>query len=411
MGLSDFFRRKPDYVVNDVLFYGGTSQPVSAGAYSDYVEWGSYYLFPMLKMTINDRTDVFWRLRIIGPDGKTLQGKGLERDVTAEYRTRLDRTGNVDLKCPGFGDKIDIPYTKSGCWHWILYDCLGNGSAADGSTKNAGGSNILISKAFYIHSPEDKARENAFMDINDIYFSDKASGPYVPVPEMTLDSLLKYLYAEARYAGIWGSKETDVTLDVEIKRPDGSSGRFTSGVHVNPKGGSFRINGYGNDKGTWFPPGKYAYTISFQGKTLFTKHFQINASPAENCWLEDVEVVLCPFSDGMILDGPRKSVIKESDNYLVWMKAKSLSPEDRMLYLKIVDEDGNLLNLNSDIPEYTAQMLLSPESYCGQVIRSVCSFKFVKNGANIKGVYHYSLWGRNFRDKMVCLFSSKVLID
>ena len=395
MGIFDFLKPSsgPDYEILDIEFDGGNDL-AEKRSFGSVVRSGSTYLFARLKVDVHRAVSFRWLVGVLAPGSRWLQGRTAPQGYLAELEWTLPQTGRMTVYSPGLAG--DIKYNISGQWHYFIYDEDGN---------------ILISKAFYVKSAEDEWREHAYMSIYGIEFSDAADGKWVSPFDAHFTSELGFLRSRIDYArrGLWDG-ERRVTLDIEIRKPNGSTNGFKQEVTVKSGGGVIEIRGFGTKSATYYTPGEYEYGIFFEGLRLYSASFTIAKSPKDSGYIHVDRFGVCyEDTDRSVADlddyrEVRADRIGEDflrviiDCRLDFSFIYSGLKECPKIYLKIIRPDGELFRTEGcRLRDY------SDEFFCTGA--DVIDFKFrsARDGRFVTGEYRMSLWTKIYTGEMICL--------
>ena len=395
MGIFDFLKTSsgPDYEILDIEFDGGNDL-AEKRSFGSVVRSGSTYLFARLRVDVHRAVSFRWLVGVLAPGSRWLQGRSAPQGYLAELEWTLPQTGRMTVYSPGLAG--DIKYNISGQWHYFIYDEDGN---------------ILISKAFYVKSAEDEWREHAYMSISGIEFSDAADGKWVSPFDAHFTSELGFLRSRIDYAsrGLWDG-ERRVTLDIEIRKPNGSTNGFKQEVTVKSGGGVIEIRGFGTKSATYYTPGEYEYGIFFEGLRLYSARLTIAKSPKDSGYIHIDRFGVCyEDTDRSVADMDdyrevRADRIGEDflrviiDCRLDWSFIYSGSKECPKMYLKIIRPDGELFRTEGcRLRDY------SDEFFCTGA--DVIDFKFrsTRGGRFVTGEYRMSLWTKIYTGEMICL--------
>lgn len=406
MALVDYFKKKPDYVIDGVDFHGGASAADRGKkSFGNSVEPGSLYVFPRLHMHVERMADFHWYVRIIGPKAKWIQGKGLHEGYAAEYSGRIPKDGDIFLECPGIAG--NNAFTDCGSWHFFLIDEQDN---------------ILISKSFYIEDPDAELMARGYMSISSVLFSDSDAGPWLKPDQTSFDSNLKYLYCRMEYrsVGLWeGSK--DITLDVEVVKNGNTRSGFSKDVTVKSGGGFIYLGGWGTKTATWYTPGNYEYRILFKENLLYSAKFSVKKS------LKD---------DGYIVLGASRFSTREEPYLEMWMntddvnsavctrirsrdiegklwfgiKYYNYSPNQSAIYCKLVTPYGQLFT-SDRFPGCPDGYSCYKTVGAGEAGYFCFSFSCLMEGRFMLGNYRLSLWTKNYTGAHVCLAVRNVEVE
>lgn len=330
MGLFDFLgiTKKP-YIIDDVKFCGATRQEYAKN-YGDEVEYGSPYLFPKLYITINKPTKFQWLVRITPPKNNNQNNK-LEQSYSykLEHQFNGNNLGKQKLDCPGYGSNSNTIFTTPGIWTWELYD----------NTNNT----LLITKNFYIKSPEEKWSETGYMTITDVKFKTEEMTSYVESNELSLESDAGYLYAVANYASRgygWDSKEVELTIKIES--PSGKVSLFKQNCTVKTGGGKIYLRGYGNDEKNFWYSGKWKYTICCGDNVIYKQTLNVRDC-LEDCGniIIDRITLSRSQSEGQLYEviPPQETIIGRDTNTIyitVWVSKINWSADSVPVYFDII---------------------------------------------------------------------------